>query len=51
MVWVDRYLSDRSEEIADRQSKEEAMVSELFSLSHIDYYSRKPSCPFTYALE
>jgi hypothetical protein len=27
-----------------------AMVSELFSLYHVVYHSRKPSCPFADAL-
>lgn len=36
MERVDRYVSDRSEEIADRQSKGKAMVSELFSHCHVD---------------
>jgi hypothetical protein len=31
--------------------KRKAMVSELFSLFHVEYYSRKPSCPFLYALD
>ena len=36
MEWVDRYISDKTEEIADRSSKEKAMVSELFSRVHVD---------------